>query len=112
VEAVIELAGDAEGGGVGGTGGSANFNEPGGSLKGNAKNEARRTAHENVGRLIVDGNRGQAEAVWAERDSDQLDFAIGQRGGRENLVDARQLADGRSGLRGGTSHINARREAR
>jgi hypothetical protein len=82
MEAVIELARDAQSGRVGGSGGSADFNEPGGSLRGDAEDETGGAAHEDVGRLVVDRDGGQAEAVGAKIDSRQLDFAVRQgRGG-------------------------------
>ena len=92
MEAVIELAGDAEGSGVGGAGGRADFNEAGGGLRGDAKGETRGTAHEDVGRLAVDERRRAGRSRWGREDAGQLDFAAGQSGGREDVVDARQRA--------------------
>ena len=55
---------------------------------GDAKGEARGAAHEDVGRMVVDEDRGRAEAVGAEIGAGQLDFAEGQRGGGDDVVDA------------------------
>ena len=92
VQAVVELARDAQGRGIGGAGRGAHFNQAGGGFAGNAKGQARGPAHQDVGRLAVDIDGGQAEAVRAEIDADQLDFAQRQSGGGHNVVDARAAA--------------------
>jgi hypothetical protein len=112
MKAVIELAGDAQSGGVGDASGCADFNESGGSCGRDAEDETSGAAHEDVRRLIVDRDGGQAEAVGTKIDSRQLDFAIRQSGGGEDVVDTRQVADGRRGLRGGAGHIETKCEGR
>ena len=62
MQAVGELAGDAQGRGVAGAGGVANFNEAGGGLLGDAEGEAGGAAHEHMGGVAVDQHGGRAEA--------------------------------------------------
>ena len=79
-----------KGRGVAGAGGVADFDQAGGGLFGNAEGQARGAAHEHVGREAVDQDGGQAGAERAEICADQLDFAAGQSGGGDDVVDARR----------------------
>jgi hypothetical protein len=112
MKTVVELASDTNSGGVCGTDGGADFNESSRGCCGHAKDETSGTAHEDVGRLVVDGDGGHAETVGAKIDSGQLDLAVGKCGGRVDVVNARQVADGRRGLRGGVRHMRTGSEMR
>ena len=90
VQAVVKLAGDAEAGGVGGAGGRADFNEPGGGLGGNAKGQTRGPAMSTWAGWSSTSDGGHAEAVGAQIGAYQLDFAQRQSGGGHDVVDARR----------------------
>jgi hypothetical protein len=105
MKALGELAGDAQGRGVAGAGGTADFNESGGRLLGNAHSEAIGAAHEDMGGLAVDEHGGRAEAEGAEMGADQLDFAVGERGGGNDEVDAGFWENFRGGLGAGAGHV-------
>ncbi len=66
VQAVVELAGDANISGVGRTGRAADLNEAARGIAGDAEGEARGPAHEHVCRLAIDDDDGRAKAIRAE----------------------------------------------
>jgi hypothetical protein len=88
VEAFGELVGDADGGEAAAAGGVADFYKAGGGMLWNAEGEARGAAHEDVGGLAIDEHGGRAEAERPEVDADELDFAVGQGGGGDHVVNA------------------------
>ena len=90
MQALEELAGDAQGSGVAGAGWVANLDEAGGGLIGNAEGQRAGAAHQQVGGVAVDQNGGQGRANGAEIRAGQLDLASGQSGGGHNVVDARR----------------------
>jgi hypothetical protein len=88
MKAVAELAGDAEGRGVAGAGGAADFDEAGGGLLGDAKSKARGPAHEDMGGVAVNEDGWGTEGEGAEMRADELDFAMRQSGGGHDVVNA------------------------
>jgi hypothetical protein len=88
MKAVTELAGDAEGCGVAGSGRVADFDEAGGGFRRDAEGEARGPAHEDMGGVAVDEDGGRSEGERAEMRADELDLTLRQGGGGHDVVDA------------------------
>ena len=83
VQAVVELAGNAQRRGIGRACGGAHFNQACGGLRGHAESQARGPAHQHMRRFAVHEHGGHAEAVRTEKDARQLHFAHGAKPRRE-----------------------------
>ncbi len=96
--------GHAQGRGVAGAGGTADFNEAGGGLLGDAEGQARGAAHEHLGGVAVDQHGGRTKGEGAEMSADEFNFAERQSGGGNDVVDAGIGENVSGGLGAGAGH--------
>jgi hypothetical protein len=104
MQAVGKLVGDAEGGGVAGSGRAADFDQAGGGFFRDAEGEAGGAGHEDVGGEAIDEDGGGTESEGAEMRAEEFDFAEGQGGGGHDVVNAGLGEDWGSGLGAGAGH--------